>query len=110
MAECCQVYSELHDELYALDLLTQRWRPLVLRAPKSGPKVPSFLWHASRTFQGLDGPTQGARPHTFLPPQRHAGCLCASQYMLRHLQGQILGFTAPHIHCVPDVSRHFAVQ
>ena len=35
-----QVYSELHDELYALDLATQRWRPLSLRAPKSAAKVP----------------------------------------------------------------------
>lgn len=35
-----QVYSELHDELYALDLATQRWRPLSLRAPKPAAKVP----------------------------------------------------------------------
>ena len=41
LAGCAgQVYSELHDELYALDLVTQRWRPLSLRAPKSATKVP----------------------------------------------------------------------
>jgi hypothetical protein len=34
-----KVYSELHDELYALDLASARWRPVAMRAPKTAGKV-----------------------------------------------------------------------
>ena len=34
-----KLYSELHDELYALDLASARWRPVAMRAPKTAGKV-----------------------------------------------------------------------
>jgi hypothetical protein len=45
-----KMYSELHDELYALDLPSQRWRPVTLRAPKQA--AAGKVWQLGKVCSG----------------------------------------------------------
>jgi hypothetical protein len=48
-----KVYSELHDELYQLDLTSQRWRPVAFRASRTAKVLSLLACHLSLCAQTL---------------------------------------------------------